>query len=109
MTLNPKLKKLDPICLEELHVGFRIGLGTQVYDGAEAEGFEEGEVGRLGEAGAENAIINHGEVEGRNEGVLAVVCGVIGDGELDFAAHLGVLVVLGALEFCRHLHIKVST
>lgn len=74
---------------------------------------EEGEVGGFGEAGAENAIINHGEVEGRNEEILAVVVsggGVIGDSELDLAAHGSVLfvplvVVMGALEFCRHLHI----
>lgn len=83
------------------------------HDGTKAEGLEEGEVGGFGEAGAENAIINHGEVEGRNEEILAVVVsggGVIGDSELDLAAHGSVLfvplvVVMGALEFCRHLHI----
>ena len=91
------------------------------HDGTEAEGLEEGEVGGFGEAGAENAIINHGEVEGRNEEILAVVSdgvsgdGVIGDSELDLAAHGGgvlllplpLVAVMGALEFCRQLHIKV--
>ena len=58
---------------------------------------EEGEVGGFGEAGAENAIINHGEVEGRNEEILAVVVsggGVIGDSELDLAAHGGGVLLL---------------
>ena len=82
---------------------------------------EEGEVGRFREAGAENAVINHGKVEGRNEGILAVKLvggtvrgadfseGMIGDSELNFATHLSVLVVLMSvlLKFCRHLHIKV--
>lgn len=88
------------------------------HDGTKAEGLEEGEVGGFGEAGAENAIINHGEVEGRNEEILAVVVsggGVIGDSELDLAAHGGgvlllplpLVAVMGALEFCRQLHIKV--
>jgi len=82
---------------------------------------EEGEVGRFGEARAENAIINHGEVEGRNEEILPVELvggtvrsnssglreGVIGYSELDLAAHRSVLVVMGVLKFCGHLHIKV--
>lgn len=82
---------------------------------------EEGEVSRFWEARAENAIINHGEVERRNEEILPVKlvgdifpgnssgvrdC-VIGYGELDLAAHRSVLVVMGVLKFCRHLHIKV--
>jgi len=87
------------------------------HDGAETKGLEEGEVGRFGEARAENAIINHGEVEGRNEEILPVELvggtvrsglreGVIGYSELDLAAHRSVLVVMGVLKFCRHLHIK---
>lgn len=94
------------------------------HDWTEAKGFEEGEVGGFGEARAENAIINHSKVEGRNERILAVnltggtiggggigEC-VIGDSELNFTAHLIVLVlvplvVISVLEFCRHLHIKV--
>lgn len=37
---------------------------------------QEGEVGRVGEAGAENAIVNDGEVEGRNEEVVSSVVAV---------------------------------
>lgn len=36
---------------------------------------EEGEVGGLREAGPENAVIDHGEVERRNEEVVGAVIG----------------------------------
>lgn len=44
-----------------------------VHDGTESEGFEEGEVVRLREAGAVNAVIYHSEIERRIEDTLTGV------------------------------------
>jgi hypothetical protein len=39
----------------------------RLHDGAEVEGLEEPEIGGLREAGAEYAVVDHGEVERRHE------------------------------------------
>jgi len=39
----------------------------RLHDGAEVEGLEEPEVGGIREAGAEDAVVDHGEVERRHE------------------------------------------
>jgi hypothetical protein len=93
---NPELVELDPVLLEELDVRLRIRLRAQVpglakerseptrherarelargtqenkssHDAAEIEGLQEPEVGGLREAGAEDAVVDHGEVERRHE------------------------------------------
>lgn len=56
---------------------------------------EEREVGGVGEAGAENAVIDHGEVERRTEEVLAVAVVAVADVTVDDGeAHLVGLVVV---------------
>lgn len=56
---------------------------------------EEREVGRVWEAGAENAVIDHGEVERRTEEVLAVAVVAVADVTVDDgAAHLVGLLLL---------------
>jgi hypothetical protein len=94
---NPELVELDPVLLEEVDVGLRIRLRAQVpglakkkgqsphdtsaqrefargtqgnkssHDAAEIEGLQELKVGGLREAGAEDAVVDHGEVERRHE------------------------------------------
>ena len=74
------------------------GLIIYIHDRAKTKGLQIGEVGGFREAGPENAIIYHSEIEGRNEEILAVITSV-GDGSdwwtqvsgntpLDFFAHL---------------------
>jgi hypothetical protein len=94
---DPELVERDPVLLEQLYVCLRIRLRAQVpglrprkvrqsphhtsaqefargtqenkssHDAAEIEGLQEPEVGGLGEAGAEDAVVDHGEVERRHE------------------------------------------
>lgn len=50
--------------------------------GAEAEGVEKGEVAGVGEARSEHAMVDHGEIERRDEGLIlaAVASGCSGGG-----------------------------
>lgn len=67
MTFDSELEKPNPIGLEELHGRLWILLGAQTYDGAEAKLVEEGEVIGVRKTRPEDAIINHSEIQRRNE------------------------------------------
>lgn len=80
---------------------------------------EEGEVGGLREAGPENAVIDHGEVERRNEEVVGAVVGAgdllrrrehnaSGD-DFDSPAHLGLgpLILMVMIRIELHFHIQL--
>jgi hypothetical protein len=94
---DPELVERDPVLLKEFYVCLRIRLWAQVpglrprkvrqsphhtsaqefargtrenkssHDAAKIEGLQEPEVGGLREAGAEDAVVDHGEVERRHE------------------------------------------
>lgn len=66
---------MDPIGLRKLYIHLWVWLRAQVYDGSESQGLEEAETNRFRKTGAEDSVINHGEVERRHE-QLSIFVGV---------------------------------
>ena len=104
--LSPLKKKIKPVNDRNTHTyktqkhvnALNDGLIIYIHDRAKTKGLQIGEVGGFREAGPENAIIYHSEIEGRNEEILTVITAV-GDGsdrwtqvscntQLDYFAHL---------------------
>lgn len=79
--VDPELIKPNSVGLQEFRCGLWIRFRTQTYYGTETEGFQESEVGGIGKAGPKNAVVDHGEVERRDENVLGISVGV-GEGVL---------------------------
>ena len=73
------------------------------HDGAEVERLEEPEVGGLREAGAEDAVVDHGEVERRHERRLVAIARRRRRDQRRHGADPGRLLVLPQLQ-AAHLH-----
>ena len=77
--------------------------GGSSHDGAEVERLEEPEVGGLREAGAEDAVVDHGEVERRHERRLVAIARRRRRDQRRHGADPGGLLVLPQLQ-AAHLH-----
>lgn len=79
-SVYPELEEPDPVRPQEVRIRLRVRLRAQAQNGAEPQALQEAEVGGVGVPRPEDAVVDHREVQRRDEELLAA--GVVAGADL---------------------------